>query len=154
MYRTRPGAGFPSSVALPGGPAPRTGWRATFDDYFELTKPRIIVLLLITTLAAMIMAARGIPPLELTFWTLLGGALSAASAGAINCVYDADIDAKMRRTKDRPLPRGAIAPQTRARLRARAGCRFVSLARRFVNPLAAWLSLAATRTTCSSTRCG
>src|SRR5277367_5976663 len=87
----------------------RTGWRATFDDYFELTKPRIIVLLLITTLAAMIMAERRLPPLELTLWTLLGGAFAAASAGAFNCVYDIDIDAKMRRTQDRPLPRGAIA---------------------------------------------
>ena len=75
-------------------PAARTGWRATFDLYVELTKPRIIVLLLVTTLAAIVMAAHGIPPLAVTFWTLLGGALSAASAGVFNCVYDADIDGR------------------------------------------------------------
>ena len=79
-------------------PAGAAGWRGVLGGYFELTKPRIIVLLLITTLAAMIMAARGLPPPALTLWALLGGALSAASAGAFNCVYDADIDAKMRRT--------------------------------------------------------
>ena len=54
----------------------------TLADYFELAKPRIIVLLLITTAAAMVMAARGLPPLALVFWTLLGGALAAGSAGA------------------------------------------------------------------------
>ena len=59
------------------------------------------------------MAARGVPPPALTFWTLLGGALSAASAGAFNCVYDTDIDAKMRRTMGRPLPRGAISANRR-----------------------------------------
>ena len=79
------------------------------DDYYELTKPRIIYLLLVTTLAAMVMAARGVPPLLLTFWTLLGGALSAASAGAFNCVWDRDIDRLMTRTKLRPVARGAIS---------------------------------------------
>src|SRR6185312_14016832 len=91
-------------------PLAATGWRAVLTDYLELTKPRIIVLLLVTTLAAMLMAARGIPPFALTIWTLLGGALAAASAGTFNCVYDADIDAKMRRTQGRPLPCGRISP--------------------------------------------
>jgi protoheme IX farnesyltransferase len=119
----------------------RTGWRATFDDYLELTKPRIIVLLLITTLAAMIMAARGIPPLALTFWTLLGGALAAASAGAFNCVYDTDIDAKMRRTMERPLPRGAISPNRALAFAMVLGAGSFLLLNYLVNPLAAWLSL-------------
>ena len=119
----------------------RTGWRATFDDYFELTKPRIIVLLLITTLAAMIMAERGLPPLGLTLWTLVGGAFAAASAGAFNCVYDTDIDAKMRRTKDRPLPRGAIVPRHALAFAIVLGATSFLLLNYLVNPLAAWLSL-------------
>jgi protoheme IX farnesyltransferase len=119
----------------------RTGWRATLDDYFELTKPRIIVLLLITTLAAMIMAERRLPPLELTFWTLLGGAFAAASAGAFNCVYDTDIDGKMRRTKDRPLPRGAIARNHALVFASVLGIASFLMLYALVNPLAAWLSL-------------
>jgi heme o synthase len=123
------------------GALAHTGWRAAFDDYLELTKPRIIVLLLITTLAAMIMAARGIPPLALTFWTLVGGALAAASAGTFNCVYDTDIDAKMRRTMSRPLPRGAIAPNRALAFAMVLGAGSFLLLNYLVNPLAAWLSL-------------
>jgi protoheme IX farnesyltransferase len=82
---------------------------STLRDYFELTKPRIIVLLLITTAAAMLMAARGLPPLALGFWTLLGGALAAGSAGALNCVFDADIDARWRGR----FRRGAFRPRMR-----------------------------------------
>jgi len=78
-------------------------------DYFELAKPRIVLLLLITTAAAMIMAARGLPPLAITVWTLLGGALAAGSAGALNCVYDGDIDRLMRRTEMRPIPQERIS---------------------------------------------
>jgi protoheme IX farnesyltransferase len=122
-------------------PAARTGWRATFDIYLELTKPRIIVLLLVTTLAAIVMAARGIPPLALTFWTLLGGALSAASAGVFNCVYDADIDGKMRRTMGRPLPRGAISPNRALAFAMVLGVVSFLMLNYLVNPLAAWLSL-------------
>ncbi len=119
----------------------RTGWRAACEDYFELTKPRIIVLLLITTLAAAIMAARGVPPLARTFWALVGGALAAASAGAFNCVYDIDIDAKMRRTRGRPLPRGAILPNRALAFAIVLGVGSFWLLYYLVNPLAAWLSL-------------
>jgi len=122
-------------------PLVRTGWRAALGDYLELTKPRIIVLLLVTTLAAMVMAAHGLPPLGLVFWTALGGALAAASAGAFNCVYDADIDAKMKRTMRRPLPRGAITPNRALAFAMLLGaCSFISLYY-LVNPLTAWLSL-------------
>ncbi|HVA28165.1 MAG TPA: heme o synthase [Candidatus Baltobacteraceae bacterium] len=111
-------------------------------DYFELAKPRIIVLLLITTAAAMIMAARGIPPLALTFWTLLGGALSAGSAGALNCVYDADIDRLMRRTMFRPIPQGRISLRDGTIYAVVLGVTAFALLYFLVNPLAAWLSLA------------
>ena len=122
-------------------PVTRRGWRAVIDDYFELTKPRIIVLLLITTVAAMVMASRGIPPLALTFWTCVGGALAAASAGAFNCVYDSDIDSKMKRTMSRPVPRGAITPNRALAFAMVLGVVSFLLLNYLVNPLAAWLSL-------------
>ena len=113
----------------------------TIADYFELTKPRIIVLLLITTAAAMLMAARGIPPLALVFWTLLGGALAAGSAGALNCVFDADIDRVMRRTMDRPIPQGRISPVHATIYAVTLGVVAFAMLYLLVNPLAAWLSL-------------
>ncbi|MEO7038486.1 MAG: heme o synthase [Candidatus Elarobacter sp.] len=120
----------------------RAGWLAALEDYYELTKPRIIFLLLVTTLAAMAMAARGVPPLVLTLWTLVGGALSAASAGAFNCVWDRDIDRLMSRTKLRPVARGTVS--VRNALVFATGAQTAGFALLFVlvNPLAAWLSLA------------
>ncbi|MGD0966865.1 MAG: heme o synthase [Candidatus Aquilonibacter sp.] len=114
----------------------------TISDYFELAKPRIIVLLLITTAAAMVMAARGVPPLALVFWTLLGGALAAASAGALNCIFDADIDRVMRRTMDRPIPQGRISPMHATIYAVALGIAAFAILYLLVNPLAAWLSLA------------
>ena len=111
-------------------------------DYFELTKPRIIVLLLITTLAAMIMATRGIPPLGLVLVTLIGGAFAAGSAGALNCVIDRDIDRLMRRTASRPLAVGRIAPAPALVFAATLGILGFAILYRWANPLAAWLSLA------------
>jgi len=81
---------------------------------FALTKPRIIELLLITTLPTMLLARRGLPPAGLMVVTLVGGALAAGSANTINCYIDRDIDAVMRRTSRRPLVarngRAAIRP--------------------------------------------
>lgn len=114
---------------------------STLQDYFELTKPRIIVLLLITTVAAMVMAARGLPPLALAFWTLLGGALAAGSAGALNCVFDADIDHVMRRTMARPIPQGRISPAHGTIYAVILGVVAFGVLYLLVNPLAAWLSL-------------
>jgi heme o synthase len=70
---------------------------------FVLTKPRIIELLLVTTLPTMLLAQRGLPPARLMAATLTGGALAAASANTLNCFIDRDIDAMMRRTSRRPL---------------------------------------------------
>jgi protoheme IX farnesyltransferase len=70
---------------------------------FALTKPRIIELLLVTTLPTMLLARRGVPSIELMAVTLVGGALAAGSANTINCYIDRDIDAVMRRTSRRPL---------------------------------------------------
>ena len=89
-------------------------WRARMSEtrltrkqvigaYVLLSKPWIIVLLLVTTFAAMLIAQKGLPPLPLVFFTLLGGALSAAGASAINSYIDRDIDGLMSRTKKRPV---------------------------------------------------
>lgn len=75
----------------------------TARSLVALTKPRIIELLLVTTLPAMFLAERAIPPARLIAVTLLGGAMAAGSANVINCVIDRDIDAVMRRTSRRPL---------------------------------------------------
>jgi protoheme IX farnesyltransferase len=87
-----------------------TQLRATARDYVSLTKPRIIVLLLITEIATMLVAARGVPAPALLFWAALGGALASGGSGAINCWYDRDIDRVMARTCTRPLPSGRIRP--------------------------------------------
>lgn len=81
------------------------------QSYVQLTKPRIIVLLLITTAGSMWIAAEGqVDPLLLLI-TLLGGTLAAASANTINCLYDRDIDYEMERTRHRPLPSGRVQPR-------------------------------------------
>ncbi len=90
--------------------APRRPARDVVLDYVSLAKPRIIVLLLITALGGMMIASRGWPSTGLVVLTLLGGALAAAGAGAINCWIDRDIDAEMYRTRRRPIPDGRIAP--------------------------------------------
>jgi protoheme IX farnesyltransferase len=89
----------------------RPQFAATVRNYVSLTKPRIIVLLLITTVPAMMVAARGWPSSWLVLATLIGGTLSAAGANTINCWYDRDIDAIMKRTSGRPLVTGAIRPR-------------------------------------------
>jgi protoheme IX farnesyltransferase len=78
--------------------------------YLGLTKPRIIELLLVTTVPAMFLAAGGVPSLRVVVTTMIGGCLAAASANAFNCVLDRDIDERMRRTRRRPLPRHAVRP--------------------------------------------
>lgn len=115
---------------------------ARIRDYYELSKPRIIVLLLITTAASMVMAARGMPRLPLLCWTLLAGALAAASAGAFNCAWDADIDRVMKRTQARPIPQGRLSVTSAAIFALVTGTLSFALFYTLVNPLAAWLSLA------------
>jgi heme o synthase len=91
-------------------PAPARTARQSARAYFLLTKPRIIELLLVTTVPTMFIAARGVPSPWLMAATLFGGALSAASANVLNCYLDRDIDALMRRTARRPLPAHRVDP--------------------------------------------
>jgi len=95
------------SVALTG----RVPLGTRVGAYVALTNPRIIELLLITTLPTMIVAQRGLPPVTLMAATLLGGALAAGGANAINMFIDRDIDKLMHRTAKRPLVTGAVTPR-------------------------------------------
>ncbi|GAB3285876.1 heme o synthase [Sinomonas notoginsengisoli] len=94
----------------PSRPA-KLGLRRKIKAYVALTKPRIIELLLVSTLPTMIYAQRGFPSLGLIFATLVGGAFAAGSAGAFNCYIDRDIDRLMRRTEKRPLVTGEVTPR-------------------------------------------
>src|SRR4051794_36445348 len=87
---------------------PLAGARQVVADYVELTKPRVQSLLLLTTITTMYVA--GDPSIGLVALTCLGGSLSAGGAGAVNHWFDRDIDARMSRTANRPVPAGRIAP--------------------------------------------
>ena len=87
----------------------RASARDVVAAYVGLTKPRVIELLLLTTVPVMFFAQRGVPPLGLVVATVVGGTLSAGSANALNCVYDRDIDEQMRRTRRRALPRHIVS---------------------------------------------
>jgi heme o synthase len=122
---------------------PRPGVRRTVAAYLQLTKPDIIVLLLITTVPAMVLAQRGMPPLTLVLATLLGGTLAAAGANAINCYLDRDIDEIMARTRRRPIPSHRLEPHRAMRFGVvLVGAAFVWLSVT-VNLLAAALTAAA-----------
>ena len=103
------------AVAGVSSPARRAAARSraasTVRAYVALTKPRIIELLLVTTVPTMVLAAGGLPSLGLVLATLVGGTLAAASANALNCWYDRDIDVLMHRTEGRPLARDAVTPR-------------------------------------------
>jgi protoheme IX farnesyltransferase len=101
----------PARVLVARPAAGDLGWRRTLGAYFALTKPRIIELLLVTTLPAMVVAADGLPNLWTALATLIGGSLAAGGANTINCFIDRDIDAIMRRTHARPIPAGLVAPE-------------------------------------------
>ena len=120
------------------------GPRSRFAAYVALTKPRIIELLLVTTVPTMVVAQRGMPPLWLILATLVGGALAAAGANAINMFVDRDIDGVMNRTKGRPLVTGEITP--RRALTFAVTLEVVAAVELWllVNPLSAVLAVSAT----------
>lgn len=118
-------------------------WIDVVRAYVALTKPRIIELLLVTTAPAMFLAAGGVPRLTLVFWTLVAGALAAASANTFNCVLDRDIDEKMRRTRRRPMPRHQVEPLQGTIFGLVLGALSFVLFAVFVNWLSAFLALAA-----------
>jgi protoheme IX farnesyltransferase len=111
--------------------------------YFALTKPRVIELLLITTLPTMILAKGGLPDFGLVLATLFGGALSAGSANAFNCYIDTDIDKIMGRTKNRPLVTGELTKREALIFSWSIGAMSVLWLGLLVNWLASLISLAA-----------
>jgi protoheme IX farnesyltransferase len=121
----------------------RVGWVERAGAYVALTKPRIIELLLITTVPAMVLAARGWPGTWLVMVTLVGGTLSAGGANALNCYLDRDIDGVMRRTSRRPLPRHQIEPESALVFGVALGIVGFAWLALFTNLLAASLATAA-----------
>src|SRR5829696_7852793 len=118
-------------------------WRSQAAAYVSLLKLRVVELLLVTTLPAMVLAERGVPPIWLVVVTLLAGTLAAGSAHAFNQVLERDIDAVMRRTQRRPVATAVISPIAAALFAGVLLAIAVALMLIFVNPLAAALTAAA-----------
>jgi heme o synthase len=148
-----PGAATDPAAAAPvlgaaGAKEPATTG-AKFRAYVALTKPRIIELLLITTIPAMVLATREVPAMtlgewfRLAFWTMLCGSLAAGSANAINQYLDRDIDLLMSRTRRRPLPAHDVTPENALVFGIVLGIISIALMAFYVNLVAAFLTLLA-----------
>ena len=110
-------------------------------DLVTLTKPRIISLLLVTTIAPMFITDAGLPSFRLVLLVLVGGYLMAGGANAINMWFDRDIDTRMARTKLRPIPAGRLSPGAGLAFGVGLGILAFFIFYRYVNPLSAWLAL-------------
>ncbi len=117
--------------------------RQVLTDYLSLTKPRITFLVLITTLAGLGLAARGLPSFEIVFFTLLGTGLASASASTLNNFLDRELDALMERTRGRPLPAGRLRPSEALALGITLGAGSFVILGVFVHLLSALLALLA-----------
>jgi protoheme IX farnesyltransferase len=152
-----PGGATPGGATAGGAPAggtaatsPAAGsTAATIRAYVALTKPRIIELLLVTTVPAMVLATRDVPGIQpmdwlrLTVWTLVAGTLAAGAANAINQYLDRDIDERMVRTRRRPLPAHQVTPERAMVFGIVLGAISIALMATFVNLVAAFLTLLA-----------
>jgi protoheme IX farnesyltransferase len=121
----------------------RIGFRRKLKAYISLTKPRVVELLLVTTVPTMILAANGIPNLWLVLATVIGGYMSAGSAGAFNCYIDRDIDRVMKRTRKRPLVTGELSDREALVFAWALGVASILVLGFFANWVAAGLSLVA-----------
>jgi protoheme IX farnesyltransferase len=124
--------------------APQRSAIDVIKGYIALTKPRIIELLLVTTIPTMVVAANGIPGIWLMITTLIGGTLAAGGANTFNMVYDRDIDAIMERTKMRPLVTGVMTPRAATIFACVLELLSFGLLAWRVNFLSAWLAMGAT----------
>jgi protoheme IX farnesyltransferase len=134
--------GQPASAAQQQEAAPATV-KDVIAAYVGLTKPRVIELLLLTTVPVMFFAQRGVPPLGLVVATVVGGTFSAGSASVFNCVYDRDIDEQMRRTRRRALPRHIVSPRAALVFGLVLGVLSTVILWEWVNPLSAVLAVVA-----------
>jgi heme o synthase len=151
------GPGEPPATATPAAPSgatstattPGSNRSSTVRAYVALTKPRIIELLLITTIPAMVLATRELPGMDfpewfrLVFWTMLAGSLAAGSANAINQYLDRDIDLLMTRTRRRPLPHNDVPPENAVAFGIILGVISIAMMAFFVNLVSAFLTLLA-----------
>jgi protoheme IX farnesyltransferase len=115
---------------------------ASWRDYLELTKPRVVALIMLTAIVGTLLASPGLPPLDALIFGNLGIALSAASAAAINHLLDRRIDARMARTRKRPLPTGHLAPTQALAFALLLGVTSMVILVAFVNVLTAALTFA------------
>jgi len=118
--------------------APRASW----SDYLELCKPRVVLLMLLCAAAGMYLATPGLVPLGVLIPAIVGIALVAGSAAAVNHIADAGIDARMARTQDRPVATGRVSRTHGLLFAAATGIAGFALLYGWVNPLTAWLNLA------------
>ncbi|RIV36886.1 heme o synthase [Micromonospora radicis] len=136
-------AGQPPVRSAEESPVRSRDVRAVVAAYVSLTKPRIVELLLVTTVPAMMLAHGGLPSLWLVAVVLVGGSLAAGAASVINCYIDRDIDQVMRRTKRRPLPAHTVTPRNALVFGLVLAAVSIALMAAFTNLLAAGLTLAA-----------
>jgi protoheme IX farnesyltransferase len=129
----------PTPAAVPSEVQPRKP--SLLGDLVALTKPRIISLLLVTTVAPMFITPAGLPSASLVFWVIVGGYLMAGGANAINMWFDRDIDCKMSRTRLRPIPAGRIRPLAGLAFGIGLGVLAFAIFWYRVNPLSGWLAL-------------
>ena len=134
-----------SAVETPSIQHPHASWR----DYYELGKPRVVMLIMFTAIAGMFLAAPGFPPPNALVFGTLGIALAASAAAAVNHVLDRRFDAQMARTRNRPLPQGHLTQRQALTYAAILGVLSMLLLWGWVNPLTAVLTILAR---CSATR--
>ncbi|MEO8199324.1 MAG: heme o synthase [Gemmatimonadota bacterium] len=128
-------------AALPSPVRDRGQRPSVWADLVTLTKPRIISLLLVTTVAPMFITGNGMPSLALVGWVILGGYLMAGGANAINMWFDGDIDTKMTRTRLRPIPSGRMSRAFVFAFGCSLGLAAFAIFYFFANPLSAWLAM-------------
>jgi heme o synthase len=128
-------------MSTTAAPAQRP-WLQRLNDYYELCKPRVVMLIVFTAVVGMFLATPGMVPLDILFFGTLGIGLMAASAAAINQILDQQVDARMARTCGRPLPTGHLSLRESAACAALLGAAGMAILYAWVNPLTAWLTLA------------
>nr|MCS5558943.1 heme o synthase [Oceanospirillaceae bacterium] len=117
--------------------SPKLNWR----DYYEMCKPNVVLLMLLTSLVGMFMAVPGMVPWDVLVWGNLGIAMSAASAAVVNHVIDRRIDGQMGRTHNRPVAKGKVAPAHALIFAAVLAVVGMGVLYVLINPLTAWLTL-------------
>jgi len=118
------------------------GLRHRLNEYYELCKPRVVMLIVFTAIIGMFLAVPGLPPLDRLLWGTIGITLQAAAAAAVNQLIDRNIDARMARTCGRPLVTGTLSVTESVVFTAIIGSAGFAVLYFLVNPLTAWLTLA------------